>query len=291
MERDLLSEIQAKFPEFSKGQKSIAHFINEHYEKAAFMTAAKLGGTVGVSESTVVRFATELGFEGYPQLQKELQDLIRNKLTSVQRIEVSDGRIGSGDELAKVINSDIEKLRKTLAGISKKDFNGAVDVISAASTVYILGVRSSSSLSELLSYYLNLILKNVKHIYTTGVSEMFEQMLRISRDDVVIGISFPRYSNKTIEALKFATEKGANVVAITDSIHSPLVPFSKYVLLAKSDMASFVDSLVAPMSLINALIVAIGNKKRDEVCKTFADLENIWREYEVYEKPEDEADV
>lgn len=290
MNRDLLSEIQSMQPKFSKGQKNIAQYINHHYDKAAFMTAAKLGATVGVSESTVVRFATELGFDGYPQLQKELQELIRNKLTSVQRIEVSEDRIGNGDILESVLNSDIEKIRKTLSDISKEDFDGAVNAITSASTVYILGVRSASALADFLGFYLNLILKNIKIIYSTGVCEMFEQMLRITSDDVVIGISFPRYSNRTIKALKFATDKGAKVVAITDSKLSPLVPFSKYCLFARSDMASFVDSLVAPLSLINALIVAIGNKTHDEVYKTFAELENIWQEYGVYEKAGEKDD-
>lgn len=283
MARDVLSDIGQMLPNFSKGQKSIARYINEHYEKAAFMTASKLGATVGVSESTVVRFAIELGYEGYPQLQKELQDIIRNKLTSVQRIEVSLSRLGEGSVLEKVLCSDIEKLRKTLSELSREDFGGAVDAIAGASAVYILGVRSSSALSEFLSYYLNLILKNVRHVYTTGVSEMTEQMLRVGPDDVVIGISFPRYSSKTVEALKFAVEQGAKVVAITDNYHSPLVPFASFRLFAKSDMASFVDSLVAPLSLINALIVAIGNKKREEVTATFSKLETIWSEFEVYD--------
>lgn len=290
MGRDLLNDIEQMLPHLSKGQKSIARYIGEHYDKAAYMTASKLGATVGVSESTVVRFAIELGYEGYPQLQKELQDIIRNKLTSVQRIDVTLDRMGEGNVLDKVLGSDIEKLRRTLSEVSRENFNGAVEAIANASTVYILGVRSSSALSEFLSYYLNLILKNVKHVYTTGVSEMMEQMLRINAGDVVIGISFPRYSSKTVEALKFAVERGAEVVAITDSPHSPLVPFARYSLFAKSDMASFVDSLVAPLSLINALIVAIGNRKRDEVYKTFTELESIWSEFEVYEQSGEERD-
>lgn len=271
-------------PGFSKGQKNIAKYIHEHYDKAAFMTASRLGATVGVSESTVVRFASELGFEGYPELQRELQELIRNKLTSVQRIEVSDDRIGSKDMLEKVLNADIEKIRKTLAEISRDDFEGAVQAISEAGTVYLLGVRSSSALADFLGFYLNLILKNVKVVYSTGVSEMFEQMLRVSSQDVVVAISFPRYSSRTIKALKFVSGRGAKVVAITDSHMSPLAPFADYLLLARSDMASFVDSLVAPLSLINALIVAIGQQRREDVYDTFGKLENIWKEYEVYEQ-------
>lgn len=284
MGRDLLSEIETLQPEFSKGQRSIARFIREHYDKAAFMTASRLGSTVGVSESTVVRFASELGFEGYPELQRELQELIRNKLTSVQRIEVSDDRIGSNDVLEKVLNADVEKIRKTLSEVSKKDFEGAVQAISEAGTVYLLGVRSSSALADFLGFYLNLILKNVKIVYSTGVSEIFEQMLRVSPQDVVIAISFPRYSSRTVKALRFVSGRGAKVVAITDSHMSPLAAFADYLLLARSDMASFVDSLVAPLSLINALIVAIGQRSREEVYDTFGKLENIWKEYDVYEQ-------
>jgi DNA-binding MurR/RpiR family transcriptional regulator len=287
LKRDLLNDIQSIIPNLSKGQRNIAQYISDHYDKAAFMTASKLGLITNVSESTVVRFAVELGFDGYPQLQKELQELIRNKLTSMQRIEVSEDRIGDHDVLEKVLNSDIEKIRKTLFDISKPDFEGAVDAISEASTVYILGVRSASALAEFMNYYFSLILKNVKLVYSTSLSEMFEQILRITPNDVFIGLSFPRYSSRTVKVLKFASDRGAKVIAITDSMLSPLIPFSQFALLAKSDMASFVDSLVAPLSLINALIVAVGLKKRDEVYNTFAELEHIWDEYDVYEKADD----
>jgi DNA-binding MurR/RpiR family transcriptional regulator len=287
MNRDLLNDIRSMVPNLSKGQKNIAKYISDHYDKAAFMTASKLGAITNVSESTVVRFAVELGFEGYPQLQKELQELIRNKLTSMQRIEVSADRIGDHDVLEKVLNSDIEKIRKTLFEISKVDFEGAADAIVNASTIYILGVRSASALADFMGYYFNLILKNVKVVYSTGVSEMFEQILRITPDDVFIGLSFPRYSSRTVKVLKFASDRGAKVIAITDSMLSPLVPYSQFALLAKSDMVSFVDSLVAPLSLINALIVAVGLKKRDEVYETFSELERIWDEYDVYQKVDD----
>ncbi|MDR3644166.1 MAG: MurR/RpiR family transcriptional regulator [Clostridia bacterium] len=287
MANDLLNDIRLKQPGFSKGQKLIAAFITGHYDKAAFMTASKLGNTVGVSESTVVRFAAELGFEGYPELQKELQELIRNKLTSVQRIEVSDDLITAGDVLEKVLNSDIEKIRKTLSEVSRKDFNGAVDAISGASTVYILGVRSASALADFLGFYFRLILLDSRLVDTSGVSEIYEQIMRVSKDDVVIGISFPRYSSRTVKALQYASDRGAAVVAVTDSLTSPLTRYARYTLLARSDMASFVDSLVAPLSLINALIAAVGLKRREEVYKTFAELEHIWDEYEVYEKAED----
>jgi DNA-binding MurR/RpiR family transcriptional regulator len=287
MKRDLLNDIRSITPNLSKGQKSIALYISEHYDKAAFMTASKLGAITSVSESTVVRFAVELGFDGYPQLQKELQELIRNKLTSMQRIDVSAEFIGEHDVLEKILNSDIEKIKKTLADISKPDFEGAVDAIANASTIYILGVRSASALAEFMNYYFSLILKNVKLVYSTGVSEMFEQILRITPEDVFIGLSFPRYSSRTVKVLKFASDRGAKVIAITDSMFSPLIPHSQFALLAKSDMASFVDSLVAPLSLINALIVAVGLKKRVEVYQTFSELESIWDEYDVYQKVDD----
>lgn len=288
MNRDLLSQIQNMYPTFSKGQKYIAKYISEHYDKAAFMTASKLGNIVGVSESTVVRFASELGYEGYPQLQKALQEMIRNKLTSVQRIEVSNDLLGGGDILEKVLNADVEKIRKTLVEMSRDDFNSAVNAIAGARKVYILGVRSAASLATFIGFYFNLILDNVTLVHTTSDSEVFEQILRIGPDDVMIGISFPRYSTRTVKAMKYASDRGATVISITDSNLSPLYQYSSYNLLAKSDMASFVDSLVAPLSMINAMIVAVGMKRQDEVYETFASLERIWDEYDVYEKPEDE---
>lgn len=280
---DLLIKIQSMMSQFSKGQKLIAKYIIANYDKAAFMTASKLGSTVGVSESTVVRFSTELGFDGYPHLQKTLQELIRTKLTALQRIEVTNSRMGEQDILRTVILSDIEKLRLTLDEIKKEDFNDVVDSILQAKKIYILGVRSSASLTSFLGLYFNLIFDNVRLIQSNSVSETFEQILKVKPDDVVIGISFPRYSSRTIKALRFAKDKGATVIAITDSSLSPLVEFSTHTLIARSDMASFVDSLVAPLSLINALIVAIGMKKNNEVYETFKELETIWDEYGVYE--------
>lgn len=284
MNKDLLSQIQSLYPTFSKGQKNIARFIIDHYEKAAFMTASKLGSIVGVSESTVVRFASELGYEGYPELQKSLQELIRSKLTSVQRIEVSTDRLGERDILEKVLNSDIEKIKKTIAELSRDDFNGAVNAIVNASKIYILGVRSASALANFLGLYFNYIFDHVVLINTTSGSEVFEQIMRINENDVVIGISFPRYSTRTVKALRFASDRGAKVIAITDSEISPIYRYATYKLIAKSDMASFVDSLVAPLSLINALIVAVGIKCKDQVYNTFSALERIWDEYGVYEK-------
>ncbi|MBR2742174.1 MAG: MurR/RpiR family transcriptional regulator [Clostridia bacterium] len=271
-------------PSFSKGHKAIGKYIIENYDKAAFMTASKLGRAVGVSESTVVRFATELGYNGYPKLQKALQELIRAKLTSVQRIQASSGRINENEVLKNVILSDIEKLRLTLEDIKKDDFQSAVSAILEAENIYILGVRSSASLASFLGFYFNLIFDNMRLINTTSVSEMFEQMLRVKKGDVVIGISFPRYSRRTVRALQYAKDRGAAVVAITDTLTSPLTDCSDYNLIAKSDMVSFVDSLVAPLSVINALIVAIGLRKKDEVFSVFEELENIWDEYDVYEK-------
>ena len=286
MSYDILSVLQEKEPTFSKGQKRIAAYILENYDKAAFMTAAKLGQTVKISESTVVRFAAELGYDGYPAMQKALQEMIRSKLTSVQRIEVSNDRLGDQDVLAKVVQADIEKLRMTLEEMSHEEFSKAVDAIVNARRIYILGVRSSAALSDFLTFYFNLIFDNIRQVKTTLASEMFEQMLRVGPEDVVIGISFPRYSTRTVRAMEFARDQGATVVALTDSELSPLCENSNLRLLAKSDMASFVDSLVAPLAIINALIVAVARKKSREVTETFSRLERIWDEYQVYEKVE-----
>ncbi len=283
MNRDLLNLVQSKMSSFSKGQRLIGQFIIEHYDKAAFMTAAKLGTTVGVSESTVVRFASEIGYEGYPQLQRALQEMIRNRLTSVQRMEVTSDQIGDSDVLTKVLNQDIEKIRRTLEETSKQDFNQAVDAIVAARRIYILGVRSSSALARFLSVYFHYIFDNVTLIDTTSSSEMFEQILRIGRQDVFIVMSFPRYSKKAVQASDYAYKQGATVVAVTDSAASPIADYSTHLLLARSDMASFVDSLVAPLSIINALIVAVGLKKKSEIANTFSRLEGIWEEANVYE--------
>lgn len=287
MSRDLIHSITQQMPGFSKGQKLIAQYILAHYDKAAFMTAAKLGMTVGVSESTVVRFASELGFDGYPQLQRALQELIRNRLTSVQRMEVTSDQLGDGNILHKVLNLDIEKIRRTMEKASVEDFEQAVDAIVSAKNIYILGIRSASALSGFMSFYFNQIFENVRLINTTSASEMFEQIMRIKEGDVFIGITFPRYSKRTTNAAKFAKQNGAKVIAITDSDLSPIAEAADHLLLARSDMASFVDSLVAPLSMINALIVAIGIRKKDEISSTYERLEQIWDEYNVYEKVEE----
>ena len=287
MSRDLIYSIKQQMSGFSKGQKLIAQYILSHYDKAAFMTAAKLGNTVGVSESTVVRFASELGFEGYPQLQRALQELIRNRLTSVQPMEVTSDQLGEGDVLHKVLNQDIEKIRRTLEKSSVEVFEQAVDAIVNARNIYILGVRSASALSGFMSFYFNQIFENVRLVNTTSTSEMFEQIMRIGEGDVFIGITFPRYSKRTVNAARFAKQNGAKVIAITDSDLSPIAESADQLLLARSDMASFVDSLVAPLSVINALIVAIGIKKKDEISSTYERLEQIWDDYNVYEKIEE----
>lgn len=287
MTRDILSVIQNSMPTFSKGQRLIARFILESYDKAAFMTASKLGKTVNVSESTVVRFAAELGYDGYPSMQKALQEMIRNKLTSIQRIEVANDRIGNQDILSMVMQSDIEKIRMTLEETDRASFRQAVDAILSAHRIYILGVRSAAALADFLGFYFNLIFDNIVLVHTTSASEIFEQLLRVGPEDVVIGISFPRYSSRTVKAMRFAKDRGANVIALTDSEASPLAEAATETLLAKSDMASFVDSLVAPLSLVNALIVAVGRRKNEDVEQTFVNLEQIWSEYGVYEKVEE----
>ena len=280
MSRDILSVIQTSMPTFSKGQKLIANFILESYDKA--------GNTVNVSESTVVRFAAELGYDGYPAMQKALQEMIRSKLTSVQRIEVSNDRIGDQDVLSMVMQSDIEKIRLTMEEADRTGFERAADAIVGARRIYILGIRSASAITSFLGFYFNLIFENVVLIHSTSVSEVFEQIFRIGPGDVIIGVSFPRYSRRTVKAMQYARSRGATVVAVTDSEASPLAAIADHNLLAKSDMASFVDSLVAPLSLINALIVAVGRRKNEDLSSTFEALEKIWDEYEVYEKIEEE---
>lgn len=284
---DLIKTIQQKFQSLSKGQKLIAEFIMNNYDKAAFMTASKLGETVGVSESTVVRFANTLGFEGYPELQKALQQLIKNKLTTVQRISIADDYVNHGGVLKQVMQSDINNIKMTLDEIDTETLNLAVDKICNSKRVYILGLRSSTALAGYLGFYLNLILDDAK-VVSFGLSDVLEQLLKVGPNDVVIGIGYPRYSKKTIEALQYVKSRNCEIIGITDSLISPIANLSNYSLIAKSNMASFVDSLVAPMSLINALIVGVGMKKRTEINDYFELLEVIWKEYHVYDK-EDES--
>ena len=289
MNRDILTVIQENMATFSKGQKRIANYILNSYDKAAFMTASRLGKKVNVSESTVVRFAAELGYDGYPDMQKSLQKMIRNRLTSVQRIEVTNDRIGDQDLLSMVLQSDIEKIRLTLEELDREHFEKAVDAIVSARKVYIMGVRSSAAIATFLTFYLNLILDNVVEVTANTTSEVFENLLRVGEGDVVLGVSFPRYSSRTVHAMRFAQDRGATTVAITDSDASPLVACSKYTLKARSDMASFVDSLVGPLSILNALIVTVAIKKKNEVADTLRKIEEIWDEYSVYEKVDEKG--
>ena len=280
--QELLARINQTGRRLSKGQKRIAEYIVNHYDKAAFMTASKLGDKVQVSESTVVRFAIALGYDGYPALQKALQEMIRNRLTAVQRIEVAKEQIDRGNILDAVLSADMDKLRSTIDEVSKEDFNRAVDAILKAETVYIVGMRSSTSLASFLGFYLNLLLDNVRLIHDTSVSEVYEQVFRIHEGDVFLGISFPRYSNRTIDALDFARGKGATIIAITDSVSSPIAEKAEHALIARSDMAGFADSLVAPLSLINAIIVACSLRRREQVSNTLSQLEGIWGSHGVY---------
>ena len=282
--KDLLKTIEERMSSFSKGQKLIASYISEHYDKAAYLTASKLGAIVGVSESTVVRFAIELGYEGYPDFQDSLRKLIRNRLTSFQRIEVTNNLIGDGDVLEKVLTSDMDKIRRTMEEIDREVFAEAIDKMVSAKTIYILGVRSSSSLAGFLNYNFRMIFNDVKFVQTTSRSELFEQIMSIGEQDVMIAISFPRYSKRIINAVEYARSKGANVVALTDSQVSPIAAYANQLLLAHSDMASFVDSLVAPLSIINAIVVAVARKKQDELTERLRTLEEVWDRYDVYDK-------
>ncbi|MBS6444843.1 MAG: MurR/RpiR family transcriptional regulator [Ruminococcus sp.] len=274
------------YPSMSKGHRKIADYILENYDKAGFMTALKLGETAGVSESTAVRFAYELGFEGYPEFQKELSETARRKLTFIQRMDLAENRTKGQDVLQRVTNLDIESIRSTMENISKEEFSSIVDIITSARKVYIIGSRSAEPLAVFLHYYLNLMLDEVINVKSSGTTEVLQQVLKINKDDVIIGISFPRYSAQTLNALQYASDRNANVIAITDSLSSPIAKVSKYTLLAKSNMNSFVDSLAGPLSLLNALLVSISVIKKDELSKTFSTLEKIWDEYGVYDKSE-----
>ena len=282
----LFIKIKNMYPSMSKGHRKIADYILENYDKAGFMTALKLGETAGVSESTAVRFAYELGFEGYPEFQKELSETARRKLTFIQRMDLAENRTKGQDVLQRVTNLDIESIRSTMENISKQEFSSIVDIITSARKVYIIGSRSAEPLAVFLHYYLNLMLDEVINVKSSGTTEVLQQVLKINKDDVIIGISFPRYSAQTLNALQYASDRNANVIAITDSLSSPIAKVSKYTLLAKSNMNSFVDSLAGPLSLLNALLVSISVIKKDELSKTFSTLEKIWDEYGVYDKSE-----
>ena len=288
MNHDILTILQEQAPSFSKGQRRIAQYITESYDKAAFMTANRLGKTVGVSESTVVRFAVDLGFDGYPSMQKAMQEMVLNRLTSVQRIEVANDRLGNQDVISMVLHSDMEKLRQTEETIDREEFTAAVNAILKAKRVYILGVRSVAPLANFLGYYLNYMFNNVHVVSGFSAGEMFEKIVGVNSEDVVIAFSFPRYSSSTTKGAQYCRSAGATVIGFTDSRLSPMGQCCDHALIAKSDMVSLVDTLVAPLSIVNALIVAIAAKREKEISRTFANLERIWDEYNVYEKQTEE---
>ena len=284
MKRDILRVIEENMDGFSKGQRQIARYLLVHYDKAAYMTAAKLGAEVSVSESTVVRFVMELGYVGYPEFQKALQELIRTKLTALQRVEVTNHLIGEGDVLEKVLQANVENIRHTMDGISRTAFQDAVDALVRARNIYIMGVRSSAMLADFLAYSLQMVFDNVHLVESGGGNDMFRQMIAMGEGDVLVAISFPRYSKRVIKAVEFARNAGADVVALTDSPESPIAPAAAQLLVAQSDMASYVDSLVAPLSIINAIIVAVSRAREEAVKSRLTALEHIWDEYDVYDK-------
>lgn len=282
----LFNLIENKYPHFSKGQKRIADYITEHYDKAAFMTAAKLGKKTGVSESTVVRFASELGFSKYAKLQKELQNMVRTKLTASQRMAVTNDRLDGKDIITNTLQRDIEMIKSTMETLSHKDFTNAVEAIKNAKRIYIIGVRSSASLASFLAFYFNMVFEDVKLVSPSGSSEILESIYHIGKEDVCIAISFPRYSNRTVSAVRFIASRGAKIISITDSEMAPSAKYADYKLLARSDMASFGDSLVAPLSLINALIVASTYGMNESAQQNFKELEQMWKEFKVYDGDE-----
>lgn len=284
MNNDIMTLLQQRAPQFSKGQRLLARYITESYDKAAFMTASRLGKTVGVSESTVVRFAVELGYDGYPTMQKAMQEMVLNRLTSVQRLGVANDRIGNQDVVSTVLQSDADKLRQTAELLDRDEFRSAVDAILKGKRVFILGARSAAPLASFLGYYLTFMFNNVHIVTASGASEMFEKLIGVDSEDVVIAFSFPRYSAATVKGAQYCRTTGATVIGFTDSRLSPLGQHCDHVLLAKSDMVSIVDSIVAPLSVVNALIVALASGREQMLTKTFDALERVWEEYNVYEK-------
>jgi DNA-binding MurR/RpiR family transcriptional regulator len=286
--KSILHTIEGNLGDFSKGQKRIAGYILENYDKAAFMTASKLGKLVGVSESTVVRFATVLGYDGYPSMQRALQEMIRSRLTSTQRIQQAGELLDQDDMLGAVLDTDIENLREMEAHADRDAFNDAVERIQKARNIYILGVRSSSFVAGYLNFYMHLLFENVTLVQSNAAGEILEQLFRIGPGDVLIAISFPRYSKVTINTVKFARDRGATIVAMTDNDLSPIYQMSDAALLAPCEMISFVDSMAAPVSVINALLLALANRVGADVSATFEELEDIWNEYSVFGKMDDE---
>ena len=285
-QENLLTRLNQQYSSMSKGQKRLADYISEHYDQAVFMTAAKLGAQVNVSESTTVRFAMQLGYAGFPEFHRALEELVMNKLNSIQRMQMTYGRVPQGEILNTVLQSDIDKIKMTMEEVSSASFEQSVEMLLNARTIYIVGIRSCAPLASFLAFYLHMIFDDVRLIQTSSASEIFEQMIRIGEEDVMIGISFPRYSLRTQKALEFASKRHAKVITITDSVHSPINAWSSCSLIAKSDMASIVDSLVAPLSLINALVVALCMKRQEDVVDTLETMEEIWDEYQVYSSDE-----
>ena len=287
MKSTLISRIEESYPSMSKSHKVIADYILENYEIAAYLTAARLGEETGISVSTVVRFASTMGFEGYPEFQQALRETIKGKLTTPQRIEVSLSQISNDEIIDRVLTKDIDMIKDSLANISREDFKKATETINSAKKIYIIGVRSSASLASFMYFYFKMIFTNVRLISSNSESEMFEEIIKISPDDVCIALSFPRYSKQVYNVLSFARDKGAKIVAITDNENAPIASLADYVLIAKSEMTSFMDSLVAPLSIINALMLSVARQRSDEVKQAFVDLEKVWDQYEVYEKLEE----
>lgn len=279
---DVISRIETAYDKMSKGHKAISRYVLAHFEKAAFMNVSRLSEVSGVSEATVVRFTTELGYEKYQHFQNAVLEYAKTRLTSVQRMDIAYEKMEKEGILTSILNSDIDKIRSTLAAVNEEEFNKAVLRISGARRIYIIGLGSASALASFLGYYLNLIFDDVRVVSSVGVSEIIDQLYRVSDDDVVIGISFPRYSSRTVNALRYVKSMGAAVVGVTDGTMSPIAKIADHCLLARSDMESFVDSLVAPFSLMNALIVALGASQKEKVYRNLENLESIWKEYKTY---------
>ncbi|SHI52985.1 MurR/RpiR family transcriptional regulator [Pseudobutyrivibrio xylanivorans] len=283
---DLISKINEKYGRMSKGQKLLANYIIDNYDKAVFLTAAKLGEIIGISESTVVRFASFIGYSGYPEFQQALEAMVRTKLNTSDRVEITKGGIEQNGVLREVLSSDALKIKNTMENMDEAAFYNAVETLLKARRIYVVGIRTCAPLASFLSFYLNLIFDNVVNLQTSSASELFEQMIHIGEEDCIIGISFPRYSMRTLKALEFANNRQAHVITITDSIHSPMNLYSSCNLIAESDMHSVVDSLVAPLSVINALIVELCNRRQAQVAETLDMVENVWNEYQFYENDE-----
>lgn len=283
---DLISKINEKYGKMSKGQKLLANYIIDNYDKAVFLTAAKLGEIIGVSESTVVRFASSIGYKGYPEFQQALETMVRGKLNNTEKVEITNGGIEQNGVIRQVLSSDALKIKNTMESIDEAAFYNAVETLMKARRIYIVGIRTCAPLASFLAFYLNLIFDNVVNLQTSSTSELFEQMIHINNEDCIIGISFPRYSMRTLKALEFANNRQANVITITDSIHSPMNLYSSCNLIAESDLNAIADSLVAPLSVINALIVELCNRKKSEVANTLDMIENVWNDYQFYENDE-----